>query len=77
MADTWGERITNTFWFCHHAIPVATITATNRILHATARLTNTIAGIQEAPPDKTEAIQTLRVILICKTLPLNPARLPK
>jgi hypothetical protein len=38
MADTGGERITDTFRYNHHAIPVPKITATNRILDATARL---------------------------------------
>jgi hypothetical protein len=59
MADTGGKRITGTFRYCHHTIPIPTITATDRILHATARLTDAIAGMQEAPPDKMQAIQTL------------------
>jgi hypothetical protein len=50
MADTGGERITDTFRFNHHSIPVPKITATNRILDATARLTVAIEGVQEAPP---------------------------
>ena len=36
MADTGGEHITDTFCFCHHTIPVPTITTTDRILHETA-----------------------------------------
>ena len=56
MADTGGERITNTFQFNHHAIPIPDITATNRIIDATTRLTAAIAGIQDAPPKKKEAI---------------------
>ena len=60
MANTPGsERIMNTFRFCHHTIPVPTITATDRILHATACLTAAIEGVQEALPDKLAAIQAL------------------
>ncbi len=72
MADTGGERITNTFQFCHHAIPVPTITTTDRILHATARLTAAIAGVQEALPDKLNAIQALRTLLLGKVPPTEP-----
>ena len=64
MANTGGERITNTFRFCHHAIPVLTIMATDRILDATAHLTAAIEGIQEAPPDELAAIQALRPQLL-------------
>ena len=45
MVDTGGERITDKFCFKHHAIPGPEITATNRIIDATTRLTATIAGI--------------------------------
>ena len=59
MANSGGERITDTFQFCHLAIPVPSITATDRILDAMARLTAAIEGIQEAPHDELAAIQTL------------------
>ena len=59
MANTGGERITDTFRFNHHAVPVPRITATDRILDATARLTATIEGVQEAPPDELAAIEAL------------------
>ncbi len=52
MADTGGKRVTDTFQFKHHAILVLEITATNRIIDATARLAAAIAGIQDAPPEK-------------------------
>jgi hypothetical protein len=71
MADTGGKRITNTFRFKHHAIPVPE-TATNRIIDATTRLTATIAGIQDAPPDETEAIQSLCTLLLGKIAPPTP-----
>jgi hypothetical protein len=56
MADTGGERITDTFCFKHHATPVPKTTATDRIIDATTRLAATIAGIQDAAPNKMEAI---------------------
>ena len=72
MTDTSNEHITDTFQFYHHAIPVTTITATDRILHATAHLTAVITGVQEAPPDKLTAIQALRTLLLGKVPPAEP-----
>jgi hypothetical protein len=60
------------FRFKHHAIPVLDITATNRIIDATTRLTAAIAGIQDAPPNKMEAIQSLCTLLLGKITPLPP-----
>ena len=76
MADTGGERITDTFRFNHHAIPVPGITATDRILDATARLTAAIEGVQEAPPDELAAIQALRTLLLGEVPPLAPTPPP-
>jgi len=73
MADTGRERITDTFRFCHHTIPVPTITATDRILHVTALLTTAIEGVQEAPPDKLAAIQALRTLLLGEVPPTEPS----
>jgi hypothetical protein len=56
MADTGGKRITATFQFKHHAIPVPDKTATDKFIDTTTRLTAAIAGIQDAPPKKKEAI---------------------
>jgi hypothetical protein len=72
MADTGGKRITDKFRFKHHAIPVPEITATNRIINATARLTAAIAGVQDAPPSKMEAIQSLCTLLLGKVAPFPP-----
>jgi hypothetical protein len=72
MANTGGKRITDTFRFKHHAIPVPEIMATNRIIDATARLTATIADIQDAHPNKMEAIQSLCTLLLGKVTPLPP-----
>jgi hypothetical protein len=79
MANTGGERITDTFHFKHHAIPVPEITATNRIIDATTRLTAAIASVQDAPPNKMEAIQSLRTLLHGKVALLpqpSPSILP-
>jgi hypothetical protein len=72
MAVTSGKRITNMFRFKHHVFPVPDITATNRIIDATTRLAATIAGVQEAPPDEMEAIQSLCTLLLDKVAPLHP-----
>jgi len=76
MADTGGERITNTFRYNQHAIPVPKITATDRILEATARLTAAIKGVQESPPDELAAIQTLRTLLLGEVPPIAPTSPP-
>ncbi len=72
MADTGGKRITNTFQFKHHAIPVPDVTATKTIIDATTRLTAAIDGAQDAPPDKMEAIQSLFTLLVGKIALLPP-----
>jgi hypothetical protein len=79
MTKTGGERITDTFRFMHHAIPVPEITATNRIINTTTRLTAAIASIQDAPPNKMEAIQFLCTLLLGKVAllpPWSPSILP-
>jgi hypothetical protein len=77
MADTGGEQLTNTFRFKHHAMPIPTITPTDRIIAATRHLTDTIAGIQEAPPDEIQAILTLLQLLLGKSPPIPiPIDLP-
>ncbi len=79
MAGTGCKRITNTFRFKHYAILVPEIIATNKIINATTRLTATIAGIQDAPPHKIEAIQSLCTLLLGKVALLHsptPSILP-
>jgi hypothetical protein len=74
----WQED-TDTFRLKHHAIPVSEITATNRIIDAITILTATIAGIQDAPPNKMEVIQSLCTLLLGKVTPLpspTPSILP-
>jgi hypothetical protein len=66
MRNTGGKCITGTFHYKHHAIPIPVVTATDRILKATHRLTMAIEGIQEAAPDKLQAIKSLRHILLGK-----------
>jgi hypothetical protein len=76
MAETGGKRITDTFRYNHQAIPVPKITATDRILDATARLTAAIEGVQEAPPDELAAIQALRTLLLGEVPPSEPTPAP-
>jgi hypothetical protein len=79
MANTKGKRITHTFRFKHHATPVPEISATNRIINATTRLTTAIVGVQDAPSDKIKAIQSLCTLLLGKVAPLptpTPSILP-
>ena len=59
MADTGGERITDTFKFKHHALPTLTITQADHIVDAAARLSSAIADAQTAPPDELEAIASI------------------
>ncbi len=48
------------------------MTATNRIIDATTRLTAAIDGVQHIPPDKMEAIQSLCKLLLGEVAPLPP-----
>ncbi len=64
MRNTGGEHIMDTFRYKHHAIPVLEVTATDCILEATHHLTTAIEGIQEAAPDKLQAIKLLCHILL-------------
>jgi hypothetical protein len=68
----WGERITDTFRFQHHALPVPHIMATDHILQVAECLADTIAGVQEAPPDKLAAITSLWALLLGEELPPEP-----
>ncbi len=76
MADTGGECTTDTFRFNHHSNPVPKITATDRILDATARLTAAIKGVQKALPNKLAAIQALRTLLLGEVPPPEPTPVP-
>ncbi len=70
MEGTGGKRLTNTFYFKHHAMAVPVITPTNQIIAATQHLTAAISGVQESPPDKLDPIATLHDILLGKTPPV-------
>jgi hypothetical protein len=76
MRNTGGKRITDTFRYKHHAIPVPEVTATDRILKATHNLTAAIEGIQEVAPDELQAIKSLRPILLGKQIPQEPCPPP-
>jgi hypothetical protein len=64
MKEMGSERVTDMFCYQHHAIPVSVITATNPILEGTHRLANAIYRVQEAPPDKMAAFQSLQALLL-------------
>jgi hypothetical protein len=77
MESTRGEHLTDTFRFKHHAIPVPSITPTNRIIAAMRALTAAITGVQELPPNKLQAIKKLRRLLLGKIPPFPaPIDLP-
>jgi hypothetical protein len=76
MHDNGGERITDTFQYKHHAIPVPVVTATDRILEATHQLTATIEVVQEAAPDELHTIESQRHILLGKQTPQQPCTPP-
>ncbi len=69
MCNTCGERIPNSFYYKHHAIPVPEVTATDCIFKATHHLTVAIEGVKEAAPDKLQAIKSLPHILLGKKNP--------
>ena len=56
MADTGGERITDTFKLKHHPLPKPTITQADCIVDAAAWLSSAIANAQAASPDELKAI---------------------
>jgi hypothetical protein len=66
MHDTGGKCIMDMFRYKHHAIPVLEVTATDCILEATLGLTAAIEGVQEAAPDKLQAIESLHRIFLGK-----------
>jgi len=72
MHDTGAERVTDTFRFQHHAIPVPHITPTDRIIEAARRLADAIRGVQDAPSDELAAIASLRQLLLGEALPPDP-----
>jgi hypothetical protein len=76
MRDTGGKRITNTFHYKHHAIPVREVTATDCILKATHSFTVAIERVQEAAPDELQPIKSLHHILLGGKNPQQPCPPP-
>jgi hypothetical protein len=76
MEGTGGKQLANTFCFKHHNMPVPIITPMDRFIATTRQLTDAIAGVKEAPPNKLQAIATLCHILLGKLppipIPINP-----
>jgi hypothetical protein len=72
MRNTGGKVITDTYRYKHHAIPIPVVTATDLIFKATHQLTTAMEGVQEAAPDKLQAIKSLCHILLGKQTPQQP-----
>jgi hypothetical protein len=64
VTDTGAVRTTDTFTFLHHTIPVPTITAADRIVHATKHLKQAIESNITPAPDELEAIAALKALIM-------------
>jgi hypothetical protein len=64
VTDTGAVRTTDTFTFLHHTIPVPTVTAADRIIHATKHLKQAIEGNITPAPDELEAIAALKALIM-------------
>eukprot|EP00956_Cyclotella_meneghiniana_P020333 scaffold35676_cov69-Cyclotella_meneghiniana.AAC.2 len=76
VTDAGAVRITDTFKFLHHTLPVPTVSSTDRIVKATKQLNDAITGATPAAPDELEAIENLRA-LILGTAPPPPLPEPQ
>ena len=77
VTDSGAVRLTDTFKFNHHTLPVPSITPTDRIVKATRDLRNAINGDNDAPPDELEAIANLRQLITgTRDVPPPPPPLP-
>ena len=63
VTEAGATRVTDTFKFLHHNLPIPTVSNTDRIVKATQHLIRTIDGQPNAPPDKMQALQQLRDII--------------
>ena len=63
VTEAGAVRVSDTFRFLHHTLPIPTITNTDRFVKATQHLVRTIDGHQDAPPDELRATQNLRNLL--------------
>ena len=63
VIDTGAVRLTDTFKFLHHTLPMPTVLDTDRIIKATQQLRLAIEGKQNTPVDKFGAIQHLQALI--------------
>jgi hypothetical protein len=64
VTDTGAVRITDTFKFLHHALPVPQVSSADRIVQATKDLRQAIDGATTSAPDELEAIKQLRALIL-------------
>eukprot|EP00804_Cyclotella_cryptica_P009708 CCRYP_011254-RA/>CCRYP_011254-RA protein AED:0.28 eAED:0.25 QI:0/-1/0/1/-1/1/1/0/682 len=71
VTEAGAIRVSDTFRFLHHNLPIPTITHTDRITKATQHLIRVIDGHPGTPDDELQAIQNLRVLITGATTSLN------
>ena len=67
VLESGATRLTDTWKFSHHALPIPSISSTDRIVKATQNLTSVIQGANPSQPDELAAIEQLRAILLNST----------
>ena len=63
VTEAGAIRVSDTFRFLHHNLPIPTITHTDRITKATQHLIRAIDGHPGTPDDELQAIQNLRNLI--------------
>ncbi|KAL7524050.1 hypothetical protein ACHAXR_001126, partial [Thalassiosira sp. AJA248-18] len=79
VLESGATRLTDTWKFKHHALPIPTISPTDRIVQATQNLAATIQGANPAQPDELAAIEHLRALISNSSVPeptVSPTTLP-
>jgi hypothetical protein len=70
VTDAGAVRITDTFKFLHHTLPVPKVSSTDRIVKATKHLRQAINDHTTTAPDELQAIEHLRALLLGNPQPL-------
>jgi len=79
VLESGATRLTDTWKFKHHALPIPSISQTDRIVKATQHLATVIEGANPSPPDELTAIENLRALISKSYVPSltsSPAILP-
>ena len=69
VLESGATRLTDTWKFKHHSLPIPSVSATDRIVKATQHLAKAIQGSNASPPDEMEAIEHLRALLSNNSTP--------